>query len=131
MNKKLCLMFVAVAGLIFAPLTISAEPSANGYYTSDHSSASTGLAAVTTDPTEIRVTNGRNDTIFIAAPLKDNVDSGTNKFIRHLKDTVDVHVILKDQRDNTIFDGVVCRYALITVYGDPNSNGSHVTRVKC
>jgi hypothetical protein len=110
----------------------------DGYYTSQqqpHLAMTTALAAVpAAKATDIRITNGSNNIIHITVPnaVKMDVNSGTSEHIYHDTRAIDTEIVLQGPNGNTIYDALVCRYALITVYGNsPSSYGIDVNKTYC
>ena|SRR3990167_4251127 len=125
--KKLCLSAIAALGVIAAPLVSAQSVNLNGYYSTQHASKM-ATASNLVSPTDITVINSSSDSIYVIVPnaINDLVYSGQNDHIRHPSYYGDTYLVLTDPYSRTLFQGNVCRLAVISV---TNFFGAYRTNV--
>ncbi|OGT45898.1 MAG: hypothetical protein A3E83_02310 [Gammaproteobacteria bacterium RIFCSPHIGHO2_12_FULL_41_20] len=115
--KKLYISTFAALGIAMAPCAFSQGVDFNGYYSTQHVSKS-ATANNLVPPTDITVVNASSDIVYAIvpnSPIHDLIYSGQNDHIRHNNYYGDTHLVLTDPFSRTLFDGYVCRLAMVSV----------------
>ena len=138
--KKYYLSLVMVIGFMTASFALAAPQvtasTSNGYFSAQHSQPSKGSikAANLVPPTDITIINASND--FIVASVIDTTFSTTiysdsNDHIRNYEYAGMTPIALRGPYGSSFFTRNVCRYAVLTVYGQPGSYRVNVDSEYC
>lgn len=132
--KKL-LTATTIVGLLFSAIA-NAAPAVTNYYSSQKSKMTTISQAKLYPATDIGVYNWSSDYIYTLvpnSPINDRVYPQENYHIYNDTYYGMTHIVLQDPTPyrNVFFDGYVCRYAVVNVYGYPGSYNVYVNSSYC
>lgn len=125
--KKFYFSVVALAGLVFAPMALANDANTNGYRgfvvdgTNKAKGPSASAMAYSYYPTNITIVNATVGDLFISSPLSSAFHARQNFHITHPGNVNPVSVAINDAYGNPVFNGTVCRYAVIAAFGQPGA----------
>src|SRR5580700_10777970 len=132
--KKLVALSAFFA-LLLSSLAMAATDVASNYYSGQHPLNNTALKAKNLYPaTDITVSNSTTDIIYATVPgtpVYDMLYPNNNDHIYNDSYYGMTRVVLQDPYRYPFFDGYVCRYAIVSVYGYPGSYNVYVNSNYC
>lgn len=132
---KKILAATALIGFLFSAIA-NAAPTVSNYYSTQKPKAVTTVKKNLYPATDIGVYNWSSDYIYTVVPntpINDLVYPNDNDHIYNDTYYGMTHIVLLDPTPyrNVFFDGYVCRYAVVNVYGYPGSYNVYVNSSYC